>query len=84
MTLEQLKERIESLGPGTRAEVRDLTGTQNHFEALIVSPAFEGKKLMDQHRLIYALVDAEMKSNEVHALAMKTMTPEEYEKKRGS
>jgi stress-induced morphogen len=74
MTPNELKKRIESLAPGTTAEVTDLTGTQDHYQAVIVSPAFEGKMMIDQHRMIYQLFQAEMDSGEVHALTLKTYT----------
>jgi acid stress-induced BolA-like protein IbaG/YrbA len=82
MTAEQLKERLESLAPGTRAEVTDLTGTQDHWQAVVVSPIFEGRLMIEQHRMVLALVDDEVQSNEVHALSLKTMTPAQYERRR--
>ncbi len=45
-----------------------------HFEAVIVSPAFEGKNMIQQHQLVYAALGDRMKS-EIHALSMKTLTP---------
>ena len=39
MTPEQLKVRIESLAPETQAQVTDLTGTMDHYQAVVVSPA---------------------------------------------
>lgn len=80
MTPEQLKTRLENLAPGTRVEVVDLTGTQDHYQALIVSPAFNGKIMIEQHRMVLGLVQAEVDSGEVHALTMKTYTPEQYER----
>ena len=81
MTVEQLKARIETLAPGTSAEVVDLTGTRDHYQALIVSPAFAGKMMMEQHRMVYGLFKSEIDSNEVHALTLKTYTPEQYSKR---
>jgi acid stress-induced BolA-like protein IbaG/YrbA len=80
MTPDKLKSRIEQLAPGTKAEVVDLTGTMDHYQATIVSPAFEGKMMMEQHRLVYGLFKSEIDSNEVHALTLKTYTPEQYTK----
>jgi stress-induced morphogen len=79
----QLKERLESLCPGTRAEVIDLTGTEDHYQATIISPAFEGKMMIEQHRMIFQLLQAEVDSEEVHALTLKTYTPKKYEEKFG-
>jgi stress-induced morphogen len=82
MNKEQLKARLETLAPGTQAELTDLTGTQDHWQAVIVSPAFEGKTMMEQHRMVFTLVKSEMESNEVHALTLKTYTPASYERIR--
>lgn len=79
MNPSQIKARIESLAPGTQAEVVDLTGTQDHYQATIVSPAFKGRMTMEQHRMILDLFKAEVISGEVHALSMKTFTPEQYQ-----
>ena len=78
MTPEQLKERIETLNGNTSAEIMDLTGTQDHYKAIVVSAEFEGKSLIQQHQLVYGTVKDEMASGEVHALSLKTMTPEQY------
>ena len=80
MTAQQVKTRIETLAPGTQAQLVDLTGTQDHWQAVIVSPAFVGKSLVEQHRMIFGLFKSEVESNEVHALTLKTYTPEQYER----
>jgi len=80
MTPSELKARIETLAPGTTAEVIDLTGTMDHYRAIVISPAFEGKMMIEQHRLVFKTVQAEVDSGEVHALTLKTFTPEQYEK----
>ena len=49
-----------------------------HFAAVVVSPAFEGKSLVQQHELVYEAVGDAM-TREVHALEIKTYTPEEYD-----
>ena len=78
MTPDQLKARIETLAPGTEAQVMDLTGTQDHYQAIVVSPVFAGKMMIEQHRMVYGLFKEEIESNEVHALTLKTFTPEQY------
>lgn len=75
MTAQELKLKIETLAPGTMAEIVDLTGTQDHWQATIVSPAFAGKSRIEQHRMVFDLLKAEVNSNEVHALTLKTFTP---------
>ena len=48
-----------------------------HFEAVIVSPAFEGKRMVQQHQLVYAALGDRMRA-EIHALGMKTYTPTQW------
>lgn len=80
MTPDQLKKRIEMLAPGTEANVMDLTGTQDHYQAVVVSPAFQGKLTIEQHRMVFKLVQTEVDSGELHALTLRTFTPEQYAK----
>jgi acid stress-induced BolA-like protein IbaG/YrbA len=81
MTPVQLKARLETLATGTQAEVNDLTGTGDHYQAVVVSPVFEGKMMIEQHRMVYKLVQSEIDSNEVHALTLKTYTPQQFQKR---
>lgn len=78
----ELKKRIEMLAAGTTAEIIDLTGTEDHYQAVIVSPAFAGKMMIDQHRMVLDHMKSEIDSGEVHALTMKTFTPEQYLKQQ--
>lgn len=48
-----------------------------HFEAIIVSPAFEGKNMIQQHQLVYAALGERMRA-EIHALSIRTLTPEKW------
>ncbi len=48
-----------------------------HFEAVIVSPAFVGKSMVQQHQLVYGALGDRMRA-EIHALSMKTYTPETW------
>ena len=52
-------------------------GDGQHFYATIVSPDFEGKRLVQRHQLVYAAMGERMKA-EVHALSIKAFTPTEY------
>ena len=49
-----------------------------HFEAVIVSPAFVGKNMVQQHQLVYQILGDRMRS-EIHALSMRTFTPETWQ-----
>ena len=48
-----------------------------HFSAIIVSPEFRGKNMVQQHQMVYRALGDRMKQ-EIHALSMKTMTPEQW------
>lgn len=62
----------------TLPRVPDENHEDAHFAAVVVSPAFEGESLVAQHQMVYdALGDA--MTTDIHALEMKTFTPEEYE-----
>lgn len=67
-----LTERLSA----SRVEVKDLTGTSDHFEALIVADVFAGKSLIERHRLVYAALGDRMKAD-VHALSLRTIAPGE-------
>ena len=53
-------------------------GDGQHFTAVIVSPAFAGKRPIQRHQLVYAALGDRMRE-EIHALSMKTLTPEEFQ-----
>ena len=65
---------IEQGLPGARAEVRGEDGV--HFEATVVAEAFQGKLPLARHRMVYATLGERM-GGEIHALALKTLTPAE-------
>ena len=72
METEKLKALIEAGLPGARVEV---SGDGRHFEALVVSDAFEGKSLIQRHRMVMATVNEQIASDELHALSIKTEVP---------
>lgn len=57
--------------PDARVEVTDLTGTKDHFQAVVVTAAFEGKTRVDQHRMVYAAL-GDLMNGPIHALALTT------------
>lgn len=75
-----IKRLIEEKLPHAQVMVRGEDGV--HFEATVISGAFAGKSLLQQHRMIYAALGGRMESEEIHALALKTYTPEAWEKIR--
>ena len=76
LSAEQLKSYITSNLACDFIEVKGDDGT--HFEATIVSQAFEGKRMVAQHQLVYAALGDRMKA-EIHALGMKTYTPQQWQ-----
>ena len=80
VTPEQIKRWIEA---GLDASQLEIDGDGHHFNALIVSPAFAGKTRVQQHQLVYGALGDKMKA-EIHALSLRTLTPEEWEQERGS
>jgi len=62
---------------GLPCEHVEVQGDGAHFEALIVSAAFEGKRSIARHQLVYAALGDRMKA-EIHALSMRTLTPAQY------
>ena len=74
METERIEALIEAGLPGARVQV---TGDGRHFEALVVSDAFEGKSLIQRHRMVLATVNSEIASDELHALSIKAKTPNE-------
>jgi len=80
---EILEERIrQGVGEVSHLVVRDLTGTKDHWEALVVSAAFVGKTPIEQHQMVYAAL-GELMTGPVHALALKTYSPETWAKHEG-
>jgi stress-induced morphogen len=62
----------------TKPRVPDEDHEDAHFAAVVVSPAFEGLSLVEQHQLVYDALDEHM-TTDIHALEIETYTPEAYE-----
>jgi len=77
----EVRQLIEQGLPGAIVDVQDTTGGGDHFEALVVSDQFDGKGLVERHQLVYATLGDAM-SARVHALALKTLTPAQYQNRR--
>jgi acid stress-induced BolA-like protein IbaG/YrbA len=73
VTPEQVRSYIEQ---GMQCNEVQVAGDGQHFEALIVSEAFKGKSRVQRHQLVYAALGERMRE-EIHALSMRTLTPEE-------
>jgi acid stress-induced BolA-like protein IbaG/YrbA len=75
MTSDELRQIIAA---GLVCDHLEVDGDGRHWEAVIVSPDFEGKRLIQRHQRVYATLGARMHTDEVHALSMKTFTPAEW------
>jgi acid stress-induced BolA-like protein IbaG/YrbA len=76
-----IKRRIEETIPESTVSVVD-TGGGNHFQAVVVSRRFAGKTMVEQHRMVYEALRAALDSETIHAMALQTFTPEEYDRRR--
>ena len=79
VTPEQVKSYIEQ---GLVCTELRVAGDGQHFEALIVSDVFDGKTRIQRHQLVYKALGERMRQ-EVHALSMRTLTPEEWRQSGG-
>jgi acid stress-induced BolA-like protein IbaG/YrbA len=73
VTPESIKSGIEA---GFACERVEVAGDGQHFQALVVSRAFEGKSRVQRHQLVYRALGDRMRE-EIHALSMQTLTPDE-------
>jgi acid stress-induced BolA-like protein IbaG/YrbA len=81
MTADEVTQLIRAGLPD--AEVRVLTDDDTHFEALVVSPQFEGRRPLQRHQLVYAALGPRM-GREIHALSIQALTPDEWRAARGA
>ena len=75
MTAEQLQALIAA---GLNCTHLQVDGDGRHWNAVVVSEAFEGLRPIARHQKVYATLGARMHTDEVHALSMKTYTPAEW------
>jgi acid stress-induced BolA-like protein IbaG/YrbA len=75
MTAEQLQVLIAA---GLVCEHLTVDGDGRHWQAVVVSPQFEGLRAIARHQRVYATLGSKMHTDEVHALSMKTYTPTEW------
>ena len=79
VTPDSVKSGIET---GLACEHVEVIGDGQHFQAVVVSRAFEGRSRVQRHQLVYTVLGERMRE-EIHALSMKTLTPEEFEAEHG-
>ena len=76
MNINSIKEKIKNFIPESKVEVKDTTGTGDHFSVLVISDKFEGITLVNRHKMIYESL-SQYVTKEIHALQIKTYTQKE-------
>ena len=77
ITQDVLTQYIHQSMADAQVTMTDLTGTQDHLNVRVISDMFNGKNLLDRHRMIYQALDEPMKDGRIHALELKAQTPDE-------
>jgi stress-induced morphogen len=73
---DEIQNRILSVLPGAAVDVRDMTGTADHYEVEVIAGQFAGLNSIERHRLVYAAV-SDVIGGRLHALSLKTLAPGE-------
>ncbi|TGK04073.1 BolA/IbaG family iron-sulfur metabolism protein [Leptospira langatensis] len=71
MTVQEIKEKIQTGLPGSEVEILDPYKDGVHIKAIVKFSGFSGKSILEQHRMVYATLKDELKE-EVHALGLET------------
>ena len=74
-SVDVLRSRLLAAFPDARVEVTDLTGTLDHFQAVVETRAFAGRSRVEQHQMVYAAL-GELMRGDIHALALTTRAPD--------
>jgi stress-induced morphogen len=69
---------IQAAIPDAEVQVRDLTGTRDHFSVTVVSQSFEGEFPVKRHRKVNAALAEPLQTGEIHALQLNTYTPTQW------
>ncbi len=71
---------IQEKLPDAEVFINDLTGGGDHLEAVVISAKFEGETRVKQHQMVYSALQEHLASEAIHALALKTYTPQTWQK----
>lgn len=71
MTESQVQEMLLQAFPNSQVDVRDMTGTGDHFDVFVSSKSFQGKSLIEQHQMVHKALQSEMDRG-IHAVQIKT------------
>ena len=77
---EEIKDIVRKSMAVELIETQDLTGGGDHWQLVVVSAAFEGKGLVEQHRMVNEALKEPLADQRIHALALKTFSPQQWEK----
>ena len=77
MNINSIKEKIKDFIPESKVEVKDTTGTGDHFSVIVISDKFENINLVNRHKMIYESL-SQYVTKEIHALQIKTYTEKEF------
>lgn len=80
---DEIQALVQQAIPDAQVEVEDFTGGGDHFQILVASSAFQGKTLIEQHRLVQKSIQGALEDGRIHAIQIKTLTPEMWAKKQG-
>lgn len=72
---DKICEILKGAIPNAQVKVSDMTGTKDHFQVEVISEAFQGKTLIEQHQMVLDSLKKEIASDAIHALSIKTKTP---------
>ena len=76
---QQVEGMIKAQMPDAQVQVQDLTGGGDHYQVTVVSSQFADKGMVQQHQLVYGALQQAISSEAIHALALKTYTPEAWQ-----
>ena len=80
-TAEKIQQTIAQALPGATVKVTDTTGTNDHFDCLVIWDGFETKSLVEQHQIVMGFLKEGLKGP-IHALSLKTATRTNWEQRR--
>jgi acid stress-induced BolA-like protein IbaG/YrbA len=80
ITPEEIKDTVSKAFPVSIIQTQDLTGGGDHWQLIIVSPAFEGRGLLEQQRMVHDALREAMRTERIHALTMRLYTPGQWDK----
>ena len=80
ITPEEIKKTLSAALPVEVIETQDLTGGGDHWQVIIVSSAFDGKGLLEQHRMVNDVLKDPLADQRIHALSLKTYSPAQWQR----